>query len=63
MIVRGNREELQSIVMNLLDNAVKYSPKTVEVKVRLSVENEAWVVLSVTDRGIGIACRAAETYL
>src|SRR5580700_8077203 len=47
MIVRGNREELQSVVMNLLDNAVKYSPKTVEVKVRLSVRNDAWIVVSV----------------
>lgn len=55
MMVRGNREELQSIVLNLLDNAVKYSPKTVEIKVSLLIENEAWVVLSVTDRGIGIA--------
>jgi signal transduction histidine kinase len=54
LIVRGNREELQSIVMNLLDNAVKYSPKTVEIKVRLSTRNEAWIVLSVADRGIGI---------
>ena len=54
LIVRGNREELQSVVMNLLDNAVKYSPKTVEIKVRLSVRDEAWIVLSVSDRGIGI---------
>jgi signal transduction histidine kinase len=54
MIVRGNREELQSVVMNLLDNAVKYSPQTVEIKVTLSVRNDAWILLSVTDRGIGI---------
>jgi signal transduction histidine kinase len=55
MMVRGNREELQSMVLNLLENAVKYSAKTVEIKVDLSIRNEAWVVLSVTDRGIGIA--------
>jgi signal transduction histidine kinase len=55
MMVRGNREELQSIVLNLLDNAVKYSQKTVEIKVSLLIEDEAWIVLSVTDRGIGIA--------
>ena len=54
LVVRGNREELQSVVMNLLDNAVKYSPKTVEIKVKLSIRNEAWIVLSVADRGIGI---------
>jgi len=54
LIVRGNREELQSVVMNLLDNAVKYSPQTVEIRVNLSIRNEAWIVLSVTDHGIGI---------
>lgn len=54
VMVRGNREELQSVVMNLLDNAVKYSQKTVEIKMKLSIRNEAWIVLSVADRGIGI---------
>ncbi|HTY84785.1 MAG TPA: HAMP domain-containing sensor histidine kinase [Silvibacterium sp.] len=54
LVVRGNREELQSVVMNLLDNAVKYSPKTVDIKVRLSVRNDAWILLSVSDQGIGI---------
>ena len=54
LIVRGNREELQSVVMNLLDNAVKYSPNGADVKVCLSIRNEAWIVLSVADRGIGI---------
>jgi two-component system sensor histidine kinase SenX3 len=54
LIVRGNRDELQSVIMNLLDNAVKYSPKTVDIKVSLSVRNDAWIVLSVSDHGIGI---------
>jgi signal transduction histidine kinase len=40
--------------MNLLDNAVKYSPQTVEIKVSLSLRNDAWIVLRVADRGIGI---------
>ena len=54
LVVRGNREELQSVIMNLLDNSVKYSPKGVQIRVSLSIRNEAWVVLSVADRGIGI---------
>ena len=53
-VVRGNREELQSVVMNLLDNAVKYSPKIVKIKVALSLRNDAWILLSVSDQGIGI---------
>lgn len=54
MMVRGNREELESVVLNLLNNAVKYSPKKVEIRVNLSIRNEAWIVLTVADRGIGI---------
>jgi len=54
MMVRGNREELESVVLNLLNNSVKYSPKTVDIRVTLSIRNEAWIVLTVTDRGIGI---------
>ena len=54
VMVRGDHEELRTVVMNLLNNAVKYSPKGVEIKVSLSLEGDAWVILSVTDKGIGI---------
>lgn len=52
--VRGDHEELRAIVTNLLTNAVKYSPNDPQICVRLAVERDAWLVLSVTDRGIGI---------
>ena len=54
LMVRGNAEELQAAVLNILGNAVKYSPQGVHVQVRLSIERDAWVKLSVTDTGIGI---------
>lgn len=54
-IVRGDHEDLRAVVMNLLANAVKYSPREVDIRVRLAVERDAWVILSVTDRGIGIS--------
>jgi signal transduction histidine kinase len=53
-IVRGSPEELQTVVLNLLNNAVKYSPKEVKIRVTLRIENDAWVMLSVADSGIGI---------
>jgi two-component system sensor histidine kinase SenX3 len=53
-IVRGSPEELQTVVLNLLNNAVKYSPNGVNIRVTLTVENDAWVMLSVADTGIGI---------
>ena len=55
LTVRGDPEELRTVVMNLLNNAVKYSPNGIHINVRLAVERDAWVVLSVSDRGIGIA--------
>ncbi|HTV81192.1 MAG TPA: HAMP domain-containing sensor histidine kinase [Acidobacteriaceae bacterium] len=54
MMVRGDPEELQTALLNILNNAVKYSPKGPEVTLRLSVEHDAWVRVSVADRGIGI---------
>ena len=54
MLVRGDPEELQTALQNILNNAVKYSPKGPEVRVTLMVEHDAWVRVSVADQGIGI---------
>jgi signal transduction histidine kinase len=54
MLVRGDPDELQTAFLNVLGNAIKYSPNGAEISVALSVEHDAWVRLSVTDHGIGI---------
>jgi two-component system sensor histidine kinase SenX3 len=54
MTVRGDPDELQTAVLNVLGNAVKYSPNGADIRVALSVEQDAWVRISVTDHGIGI---------
>ncbi|HEX4064595.1 MAG TPA: HAMP domain-containing sensor histidine kinase [Acidobacteriaceae bacterium] len=54
MTVRGDPDELQTAVLNVLNNAVKYSPNGAKVEVSLTVEQDAWVRMSVTDQGIGI---------
>lgn len=54
-VVLGNPEDLRAAVVNIFDNAVKYSPKGPEVRVHLSVEHDAWIVLRVIDKGIGIS--------
>jgi signal transduction histidine kinase len=54
MTVRGDPDELQTAVLNVLNNAVKYSPNGIKVEVSLTVEHDAWVRMSVTDQGIGI---------
>jgi signal transduction histidine kinase len=53
--VAGNPEELRTAVLNIIDNAVKYSPDGAHLTVVLSVESDAWVMVSVADQGLGIA--------
>ncbi len=53
-MVNGDRMHLASVVYNLLDNALKYSPGHQEIAVRLFPEGNE-IKLEVADRGIGIA--------
>jgi len=52
--VKGDPEELQTAVSNVLDNAVKYSNNSIDVSVRLDTPDEKHIVLSVQDHGVGI---------
>ncbi|HEY6362058.1 MAG TPA: HAMP domain-containing sensor histidine kinase [Vicinamibacterales bacterium] len=54
LVVRGDAEELRTVVTNLLDNAVKYSPDTVRVSVSVAAPAPHTVWLRVQDRGVGI---------
>jgi len=48
-----DKEALVRTIWNLLDNAVKYSPKTLEIEVKVQLEGNN-VYLSVADHGVGI---------
>ena len=52
--VLGSAEDLHTAVFNVLDNAIKYSGESVDVRVRLDTPDEKRVVLSVQDQGVGI---------
>ena len=52
--VRGDRDRLQQVLTNLIDNAVKYSPAGEDVTVRAFQENSR-VQIEVADRGPGVA--------
>jgi signal transduction histidine kinase len=52
--VRGDPERLRQVLMNLLDNAIKYSPAGDEVHVRAYAE-DGRLHIDVRDRGPGIA--------
>jgi signal transduction histidine kinase len=54
LTVRGDAEELRTVITNLLDNAVKYSGNDVRVTVAVASPAPDTVWVRVQDRGIGI---------
>ena len=56
-LVHGDREHLRQLLLNLVENAVKYTPAGGTVKIGLTNTDE-WVKVAVEDSGIGI--RAAD---
>ena len=53
-LVNGDADELRSVLSNLLDNAVKYSPDQVKVAIEVTVPEEDLVRVRVSDQGVGI---------
>lgn len=51
--VRTDRVHFANVVNNLIDNAIKYSGKSVDIRIRCSCEG-----ISVADNGIGIPARS-----
>ena len=54
LVVRTDRTALETVIKNLLDNAVKYSDPPVRVSVRATAARNR-VELAITDAGIGIS--------
>jgi signal transduction histidine kinase len=54
IVVRGDAVRLKQVVLNLGDNAVKYTPATGRVTIQLATGRQE-AVLTVRDTGIGIA--------
>lgn len=52
--INGDRERLQQVLINLLNNAIKYSPDADEITVYTSI-NQHNLRVAVKDAGIGIA--------
>jgi two-component system, OmpR family, sensor histidine kinase SenX3 len=53
--VRGIPSDLRTAVLNLLDNAVKYSPDSVHIRCSLTLVRYTNVALTITDTGVGLA--------
>jgi signal transduction histidine kinase len=54
LMVRGDGEELRTVLTNLLDNAVKYSSQDVRVTVSVAAPSPDTIWVRVQDRGVGI---------
>ena len=57
--VMADRDRIEEVLQNLLDNAVKYSPRHAEIIVACYATGEE-VIVSVRDAGMGIAVREQE---
>jgi two-component system sensor histidine kinase SenX3 len=54
MRIRGDADEVQAAVLNLIDNAIKYSGGNVNIEVEAASVDGDSVVVRVTDQGAGI---------
>jgi signal transduction histidine kinase len=54
-VVLGDGDELKAAVWNLIDNAIKYSPVDVRVRVELEELDDHRLALRVSDQGVGIS--------
>jgi len=57
VMVDGDRARLKQVIVNLLDNAIKYTPEGGRVCLKVSA-NDRQALLEVSDNGIGIAPEA-----
>jgi heavy metal sensor kinase len=57
VLVDGDRARLKQVVVNLLDNAIKYTPEKGRIQLRVAASN-GYSVLEISDNGIGIPADA-----
>lgn len=57
LTVYGNENQLVTAVVNLVENAIAYSPEATEVTVTTSTSGDGYVEIAVADQGIGIEPR------
>ena len=66
--VLGLPDDLRTAILNLLENAVKYSPPTLDeptprITCTLAITGYRFVALAIADRGLGIPPRRAQAHL
>ncbi len=59
VFINGDKDKLVQVLVNVLDNCIKYSPADSRVEIRLSTHSR-YAELTITDQGIGIPKDALE---
>jgi signal transduction histidine kinase len=54
-MLEADKLHITSVIYNLLDNALKYSRNNAQIKVNLDIADQRFIVLTVSDNGMGIA--------
>ena len=54
LYVNANPDDLRTAILNLLDNAIKYSPAGPHITCRIAIERYTWATLTITDTGLGL---------
>jgi signal transduction histidine kinase len=57
VVVEGDPSRLKQVVVNLLDNAIKYTPQNGRIQLRVNAVN-GHAILEVEDNGMGISAEA-----
>ena len=52
--LRADRDKLSQILLNIIDNAVKYTPEGGQITIKASQDEEGYVAVCISDTGIGI---------
>jgi signal transduction histidine kinase len=53
LVIRADRDKISRVLINLVDNGIKFTPAGGRVEIRASGEGK-WVKLAVSDSGVGI---------
>ena len=53
--IRADRMHLANIICNLLENAIKYSPDAVTIRIDYQQRTDGLLQISIADNGMGIA--------
>jgi signal transduction histidine kinase len=52
--LRGDADHLRRVLLNIVENALKFTPPGGRVELRVANENQGWVTLEIQDTGAGI---------